>query len=79
MTLYDDLQQAERETAGERARTCPLCEYIQSLDPGPTQIALMSAAAGTIGIRKLEAIMQKHETGVGRRTITRHRKEGHTP
>jgi hypothetical protein len=44
-----------------------------------TREYLIAAFAGSIGINKLAAIMQRNETGVGHRTITRHRKEGHNP
>jgi hypothetical protein len=76
VSLLEDLRQAEVETA--RAQPCPLCEYIGTLD-GVVKSALRDAAAGTIGIKKLESIMQAHETGIGRRTIIRHRQETHQP
>lgn len=75
--LLQDLQHAQDETAG--IRPCPACEYVRSLAPGALRDTLESALRGTIGIRKLEHIFQEHKIPVGRRTITRHRNEEHTP
>lgn len=75
MSLLDDLRQAEAESKGDLP--CPLCEYIEGTADDTTRSALRAAAAGTMGLRKLEAIMQKYETGIGRRTIARHRTERH--
>lgn len=74
MSLMDDLDQAER--AARRERPCPLCDYIKSLN-SPEREAMTAAAAGTIGVNTLTRIMRKHQTGIGRRTIEAHRKEGH--
>lgn len=82
--LFYDLQQARRETA--RDTGCPLCRYIAAQGDDATRGALRDAAAGTIGIAKLERVLRKHEARdpltnkpVGRRTITRHRDEEHRP
>lgn len=83
MTLHQDLIEAAQASAGKRP--CGLCEYIASIDDIHTFDALRDAAAGTIGIRKLEFILRKHDARdnndkpVGRRTILRHRQEEHTP
>lgn len=76
MSLLEDLERGAAETA--KVLPCPLCEYINTQD-GATREALVAASAGTIGVRKLTAILQQHETGVGQRTIVRHRREEHTP
>lgn len=76
MSLLEDLQRGEAEASGELP--CTLCEYINTLSGEPRE-ALLAASGGTIGIRKLTAIMQRHDTGVGQRTIARHRSERHTP
>lgn len=75
MSLLDDINQAEAETS--IGKGCPLCEYIASVPDAETQEALRGAAAGTIGRDKLIAILAKHETGIGRRTVERHRTERH--
>ena len=73
MSLLTDL------TDATRPKTCPLCAYIHALPDGATRSALAKASAGTIGIQRLSKIMQKNQTGIGRRTIERHRSEGHQP
>lgn len=73
--LLVDLQSAASAAKGERP--CPLCEYLDTLEPGALRSTLEDAAAGTIGIRKLEHIFQAHDIPVGRRTIVRHRNERH--
>lgn len=75
MSLLDDINEAEAETS--IGKGCPLCEYIESIEEPETQEALRGAAAGTIGRDKLVAILAKHGTGIGRRTVERHRTEGH--
>ena len=77
MSLLDDLRRAQRETDGEAP--CGLCEYIRAILDEETRVAMSAAAGGSIGIRKLEGILQAHETGIGRRTIVRHRNERHEP
>ena len=77
MSLLDDLREGERETRGEGP--CPACELVAATEDEETREYLIAAFAGSIGINKLAAIMQRNETGVGHRTITRHRKEGHNP
>ena len=77
MSLLDDLNQAESETT--IGKTCSLCEYILGQEDEDTKAGLTRAAAGTIGRDKLIAILKNHETGIGHRTVTRHRTEGHTP
>jgi hypothetical protein len=77
MSLLEDIDQAVIET--ERKQDCPLCVYIRDQDDIYVKDALARAAAGRIGRDKLVAILQKLETGIGKRTVTRHRQEGHTP
>lgn len=77
MSLLDDLMQGRAETA--RALPCPLCEYIRAQEDEDTRRALEGAAAGTIGLKKLAAILRQHDTGIGRRTLERHRREEHKP
>jgi hypothetical protein len=73
--LLTDLEQGEREANIDGA--CPLCEYIASQDDPDTKAVLTRAAAGTIGRDKLAAILKAHGTGIGQRTIRRHRSERH--
>lgn len=81
--LLTDLIHAKMDADG--IRPCGLCQFINTLDSGLARDTLKDAAAGTIGIHKLELILRKHEARdsdgkpVGRRTITRHRKEEHQP
>jgi len=81
--LLTDLVHAKLDTDG--IRPCGLCQYINGIEVGLTRETLRDAAAGTIGERKLVAILQKHKatgddgTPVGRRTVSRHRKEEHKP
>jgi hypothetical protein len=77
MTLLDDIEQAEETTT--IGKGCGLCEYILAQEDKETQARLRSAAGGTIGRDKMIAILKKHDTGIGRRTVERHREEGHTP
>lgn len=74
--LLADLVAAERAAQG--STPCTLCEYINT-QTGVTRDALIAAAAGSIGERKLVSVLKKHETGIGRRTISRHREEEHKP
>lgn len=73
--LLSDLLRGESES--RRDRPCPMCDYIKR-QTGQTKEALERAAAGTIGINKLAAILRDRDTGIGRRTVQRHREEGHT-
>lgn len=81
--LLTDLVHAKLDADG--IRPCGLCQFINTLEAGVTRDTLKDAAAGTIGQKKLEAILQKHGVRdndgkpVGRRTIVRHRKEEHQP
>lgn len=76
-SLLDDLAKARRET--DINAGCPLCSYIRETEDEPTKRLLTEAAAGSIGRDKLVAILRAHETGMGRRTVERHRREEHTP
>ena len=77
MTLLDDLNEASGVTS--KVPRCPLCDFINAQEDPDTRAALVGAAAGTIGVQKLARIMRDHASGVGRRTIERHRTEEHTP
>jgi hypothetical protein len=77
MSLLDELRQAEHVSA--KRRGCPLCIYINTIEDQATKQALIDAAAGTIGTTKLAMILASHNTGVGNRSIRRHRDEEHTP
>lgn len=72
MSLLEDLK------AALPGPSCTLCAYINDQD-GELKEALTSAAAGTIGRDKLVAILKRNGTGIGRRTLERHRREGHQP
>lgn len=74
--MTQDIWDAERKERG--ARACPLCEYIAATEE-PLRSTLQAAAAGTLSSEAFVRIMQKHETGIGRRTLARHRQEGHQP
>lgn len=73
MSLLDDLKGAMP------GPPCTLCAYIQSIEDEETKIALRDAAEGMIGRDTLAKILRAHGTGIGSRTIVRHRQEGHTP
>jgi len=75
MSLLDDLKAAQAETNGDKP--CPLCLLIDSEQDEETKQWLTGAAAGNIGRDKLVAVLAKHQTGIGKRTVTRHRQEGH--
>ena len=77
MSLLEDLQQATKEAAGDLP--CSLCEYIATIEDPEVKELLTEGAAGKIGIHKLGAILFSHQTGIGERTIKRHRREGHQP
>jgi hypothetical protein len=75
MSLLEDLQKAEEISAKKAG--CPLCILINQIDDEETKEALTRSAAGTIGVNVLTRILSG--TGVGNRTIKRHRDEEHTP
>lgn len=75
--LLEDLTEAAQAAAGEKP--CRLCDYIQATEHEATREALVSAAAGSIGINKLASILHRREIGIGRRTIQKHRNERHEP
>jgi len=80
MSLLEDLREAEGAlTRAGLTDTCLLCEYIRATEDEETREALTACAAGTIGRDKLAAILKRQATGIGKRTIIRHREEGHTP
>lgn len=72
MSLLKDLQAAVAEPE------CPLCELINGSDP-ETKAALLAAAGGSMGVNKLAGILRVNDTGIGRRTVERHRREKHDP
>lgn len=84
MGLLDDLERAQRDTDGSRGtHGCRLCRWLDTLDEN-VQGAARRAAAGTMGVAKLAAVLKKNgatdpESGesVGRRSIEKHRREGH--
>jgi hypothetical protein len=76
MSMLEDIWDEERKERGERE--CPLCRLIKDTEE-PLKSTLHAAAAGTLSKEAFVRIMQKHETGVGRRTVERHRQEGHQP
>ena len=75
--LRADLEDALRRST--KIRTCSLCDFIRSVEDETTRRALTSAAAGTLGRDSLVNLLRKHGTGLGNRTVERHRNEGHTP
>ena len=84
MSLHDDLEQAERyATAGWQRPPCPACVAISEASE-EDKTALTRAFAGSIGINRLVDILATNGVtvngaAIGRRTITRHREEEHTP
>ncbi len=79
MDLLKDLKQADNEARG--IRPCPICVFIENEPDAQIRVAVRSAAdaESKIGARKLADILSRHELGIGRRTIIRHRAERHTP
>ena len=73
--LLADLERGELEANIDG--TCPLCAFIAKQEDSDTKEVLTRAAAGTIGRDKLAAILKAHGTGIGQRTIRRHRSERH--
>ena len=57
---------------------CPLCDLIRNSDIH-TGARLRDAASGTLSERALVRVLTKNKTGIGRRTVARHRAEEHTP
>lgn len=74
--LISDLSAARRLAVD--GLPCAACEHLATLAAGPERDALRDALAGTIGVNKLAAILRAHDIPVGRRSIERHRKEGHS-
>ena len=75
MSLLDDLKAAERASA--LTAGCPMCIYINEVEDPETKEVLTRSAAGTIGINVLVQVLKG--SGIGNRTIKRHRDEEHTP
>lgn len=77
MSLLDDLN-AEK-SAAVKGPPCALCDLIRAEPDIHTRAALTDAAAGSLGVRALTRVLQKNQTGIGMRTVRRHRSEEHTP
>lgn len=77
VSLLDDLM-AETEARTIRDG-CSMCIFIRRETDETTRSALTDAAAGSIGRDKLLAIFKSHGIPVSRRTLQRHRQEGHQP
>lgn len=77
MSLLDDLKDAHSKSPLNRS--CPLCELIQTTEDDETREFLLRAAAGSIGRDSLCAVLRKNKTGIGHRTVERHRNERHEP
>lgn len=75
MSLIEDLAKAEDENTVRRP--CQMCSAIDAEPDDVTRVALIRAAAGSIGRDKLVLILRQHGLTVGRRAIERHRTEGH--
>lgn len=79
MTLLTDLEAAEGNSrVGGPPPICPACQFLEEVDDPATKQALERALAGTIGIKTLVPIIQAYGATFARRTIERHRREGHT-
>lgn len=76
MSMLDDIRSEESRERG--VRECPLCQLIRDTEE-PLKSSLQAAAAGTLSKEAFVRIMQKHQTGIGRRTVAHHREEGHRP
>jgi hypothetical protein len=63
--------------ANIQARPCQMCEALAEMSD-PVRGAVKSALGGTIGRDKLVTILTNHGYAVGRRSIERHRQEGHS-
>ena len=75
--LQKELEAAMAVARGERP--CALCDYIREMDTGAPRDAVTEAAAGTIGVHKLDKIFKRRGVPAGRKLIERHRKEEHQP
>lgn len=58
-------------------RGCALCDFIRSVEDETARDLLDEAAAGTLGVRAMMRVLDKHAPGIGIRTLRRHRAEGH--
>lgn len=76
--LLDALAAAERE-AVPGGTDCQACDAVRTAATPERKEALERALAGTIGRDKLVPILQGQGINVGRRHLTRHRQERHTP
>lgn len=75
-----DLARAEGENNQRLAVNrvgCAVCNALATMSD-PVKLAVESALAGTIGRDKLVTILTNHGYAVGRRSIERHRQEGHS-
>lgn len=72
--LLGDL--AEAEGANIHARDCQVCAALQVMSESAAE-GVERALAGTIGERKLAAILTKNGYPTGRRAVRNHRLEGH--
>lgn len=73
--LLADLAAAETENT--QGRPCQTCEALAKMSD-PVREAVKVGLAGTIGRDKLVTILNRHGYTVGRRSVERHRQEGHT-
>lgn len=77
MGLLDDIK-AEVQMDGKRPIPCPTCDAVRAAAPAE-QEALRDAVAGMLSERAVLRLSKKHGLGIGRKSLIRHREEGHAP
>lgn len=77
--ILADLAEAEAANNQRLSRnriSCPVCRALESMDDRVAE-AVREALGGTIGRDRLVKILVAHGYDVGRRSLERHRQEGH--
>lgn len=78
MSLLDDLETEAAKTRPREYR-CSACEAIRAVPDPATREALGAALGGTMGQNAVLRLSAKHNLGIGRDGLLRHRDEGHQP
>jgi len=66
------------EDANMHARDCQVCKALRTMSD-QARVGVERALAGTIGERKLAAILTDSGYPTNRRAVANHRREAHTP
>ena len=77
MSLLTDIEDEERKAAIGQAGECALCILIAEQTTEKAMNLMRDAASGKLSLRALTRVLAKNNTGIGRRTVERHRREGH--